>query len=217
VIDHVILGVDDVEASKAFYEQALAPLGMGVVMAMPHGVGFGKDGKPILDRRPQPSGPVHVALRPRPRYGRRVPLQRSPPGPRQQKPGLRPYHPSYYGAFVYDPDAYRGGLPPPGRGSDSVVDGRRRRRGARAARLSGVTDALRRGHRLSGGRDQSMEDGVTVLWFVIWLIANVIEQGILVDPVNIWAATLILVIALDLGRQHAPELARPRQTRRPDE
>ena len=63
MIDHIILGVDDVEASRTFYEQALAPLGMDVVMAMPGGVGFGKDGKPtfwIADR--EPSGPVHVAF-----------------------------------------------------------------------------------------------------------------------------------------------------------
>jgi len=60
---------------------------------------------------------------------------------------------------------------------------------------------------------------VTLLWFVIWLIANLIgdKEPLLVDPVNVWAGTLILAVALDLGRQHAPELARPRPTRRPDE
>ena len=60
---------------------------------------------------------------------------------------------------------------------------------------------------------------MTLLWFVIWLIANVIgdKEPLLVDPVNVWAGTLILAVALDLGRQHAPELARPRQTRRRDE
>jgi len=77
-------------------------------MAFPSGVGFGKDGKPtfwIADR--EVSGPVHVAF---------VSFDRSTVdafhaaalaagGHDNGKPGLRPqYHPSYYGAFVYDPD-----------------------------------------------------------------------------------------------------------------
>ena len=45
-IDHVIIGTSDLDASTAFYERALAPLGMRPVMEMPGGVGFGSDGKP---------------------------------------------------------------------------------------------------------------------------------------------------------------------------
>ena len=47
---------------------------------------------------------------------------------------------------------------------------------------------------------------MTLIWFVIWLIANTIgdSEPLTVDPVNVWAGTLILVVALDLGRQHAP-------------
>ena len=47
---------------------------------------------------------------------------------------------------------------------------------------------------------------VTLLWFVIWLIANTIgdHEVLIVDPVNWWAGTLILAVALDLARQHAP-------------
>ena len=43
---------------------------------------------------------------------------------------------------------------------------------------------------------------MTVLWFVIWLIANNIggNEPLILDPVNAWAATLILAAALDLGR-----------------
>lgn len=43
---------------------------------------------------------------------------------------------------------------------------------------------------------------VTLLWFVIWLIANNVggPEPLIVDPVNGWAATLILVVALDLSR-----------------
>jgi hypothetical protein len=51
---------------------------------------------------------------------------------------------------------------------------------------------------------------MTLVWFVVWLVANLIgdREALLVDPVNWWAATLILVVALDLGRQHAPALGK---------
>jgi hypothetical protein len=43
------------------------------------------------------------------------------------------------------------------------------------------------------------------VWFVIWLIANNVggHEPLLTDPVNAWAGTLILAIALDLGGVHA--------------
>jgi hypothetical protein len=46
---------------------------------------------------------------------------------------------------------------------------------------------------------------MTLIWFVIWLIANVVgdDEPLLFDPVNWWAGTLILAVALDLARQHA--------------
>jgi len=108
MIDHIILGVDDVEASRAFYERALAPLGVEVVMAMPHGAGFGSDGKPwfwIADR--EQSGPVHVAFASpdRATVDAFHAAALAAGGRDNGRPGLRPhYHASYYGAFVYDPD-----------------------------------------------------------------------------------------------------------------
>jgi hypothetical protein len=50
---------------------------------------------------------------------------------------------------------------------------------------------------------------MTVAWFVIWLIANVIGDSapLQFDPVNFWAGTLLLAIALDLNRPR-PELHR---------
>lgn len=53
---------------------------------------------------------------------------------------------------------------------------------------------------------------MTLLWFVIWLVANVLGDPapLRLDPVNWWAGTLLLAVALDLGRQHAPERSRPR-------
>ena len=46
---------------------------------------------------------------------------------------------------------------------------------------------------------------MTFLWFVVWLICDLVgdREPLTFDPVNAWAATLILAVALDLGRQHA--------------
>jgi hypothetical protein len=46
---------------------------------------------------------------------------------------------------------------------------------------------------------------MTVLWFVVWLIANNVggAEPLVLDPVNAWLATLILAIGLDLGAAHA--------------
>ena len=45
---------------------------------------------------------------------------------------------------------------------------------------------------------------MTLVWFVIWFIADRIgdQEPLTFDPVNAWAWTLILVVALDLSRQH---------------
>ncbi len=45
---------------------------------------------------------------------------------------------------------------------------------------------------------------MTFVWFVFWLIADNVggHEPLAADPVNAWAATLILAIALDLGRSH---------------
>jgi hypothetical protein len=53
---------------------------------------------------------------------------------------------------------------------------------------------------------------MTLLWFVIWFVADLIgdREPLLTDPVNFWTGALILAVALDLGRQHAPDLARAR-------
>lgn len=46
---------------------------------------------------------------------------------------------------------------------------------------------------------------MTFVWFVVWLVSDLIgdREPLTFDPVNAWAATLILCIALDLARQHA--------------
>jgi catechol 2,3-dioxygenase-like lactoylglutathione lyase family enzyme len=109
VIDHVGLGVSDLEASKAFYRRALEPLGYQLLMERDGSAGFGRDGKPdfwIHENRPL-SGPTHVAVASSDRATVRAfhaaalaagEVDNGPPGPRPQ------YHQSYYGAFVLDPD-----------------------------------------------------------------------------------------------------------------
>ena len=55
---------------------------------------------------------------------------------------------------------------------------------------------------------------MTFLWFVIWLIWNLVgdEEPLTFDPVNWWAGTLLLALALDLGRQHAPPITRKQES-----
>jgi hypothetical protein len=46
---------------------------------------------------------------------------------------------------------------------------------------------------------------MTLIWFIVWLIANNIggHEPLLFNPVNAWTGTLILTIALDLSAAHA--------------
>jgi len=46
---------------------------------------------------------------------------------------------------------------------------------------------------------------VTLVWFVVWLIANNIgdKEPLTFDPVNWWAGLLLLAVAIDLGGGHA--------------
>jgi hypothetical protein len=46
---------------------------------------------------------------------------------------------------------------------------------------------------------------VTLVWFIVWLIANNVggHEPLVAQPVNAWLATLILAVALDLGGSHA--------------
>lgn len=108
MIDHVILKVSDLTASRAFYEKALASLGFKVVMDLPKGVAFGQT-KPeigIAEGEPVHTG-IHLAFASPDRtmvdafYSAGLQAGGRDNGP----PGLRPqYHPDYYGAFLLDPD-----------------------------------------------------------------------------------------------------------------
>lgn len=43
---------------------------------------------------------------------------------------------------------------------------------------------------------------MTLIWFVAWLIADLIgdREALLFNPVNAWAATFVLALALDVSR-----------------
>ena len=117
MIDHTGFAVTDPEASRAFYEKALAPLGYKVLMEIPKEyvggrvvLGFGEPPKPdfwinegkVLQTR-------HIAFRAESRevvdafYKAAI----AAGGKCNGKPGPRPhYHEHYYGAFILDPDGH---------------------------------------------------------------------------------------------------------------
>jgi catechol 2,3-dioxygenase-like lactoylglutathione lyase family enzyme len=111
VIDHVGINVSDYATSKAFYEQALAPLGYSLLMEPMDGIGgFGKDGKPdfwIGEPREPTSQNVHVCLAAddRATVDAFHEAALAAGGTDNGAPGVREiYHPNYYGAYVFDPD-----------------------------------------------------------------------------------------------------------------
>jgi catechol 2,3-dioxygenase-like lactoylglutathione lyase family enzyme len=111
VLDHVSLNVRDYATSRAFYERALEPLGYRVVMAFDEwgGAGFGQEQKPvfwIMQREPQ-GGSTHIAFTApdRDTVDRFHEAALAAGGSDHGAPGLREhYHPTYYAAFVLDPD-----------------------------------------------------------------------------------------------------------------
>lgn len=109
MIDHVGLNVKDHKKSHAFYVKALAPFGYTALMTFDAATGFGRDNKPdfwVIHREPLQTG-VHVALAAPDRktvdafHAAAI----AAGGKDNGKPGIRKdYHPTYYAAFVLDPD-----------------------------------------------------------------------------------------------------------------
>jgi catechol 2,3-dioxygenase-like lactoylglutathione lyase family enzyme len=111
VIDHLTLTVRDLARSKAFYRAALAPLGCDVRVDLEQSCGIGPPGNPAfwLRQGEPPTQPMHIAFRSADRKGvdsfhaAALAAGASDNG----APGLRAqYHPTYYGAFVIDPDGH---------------------------------------------------------------------------------------------------------------
>ena len=111
MFDHVGINVRDYRKSRAFYERALAPLGYQVVMEFDEwkAAAFGTDEKPtfwVCEREPYGTG-THLAFTSDDRavvdafHAAALAAGGADNGP----PGLREhYTPTYYAAFVHDPD-----------------------------------------------------------------------------------------------------------------
>ena len=119
MLDHIGLPVENYVKSKVFYEKALAPLGISIVMEVTPEMkggedsawGFGIGAKPFFWIGPgQHVGEhVHVAFAAETReqvdafYKAAI----AAGGRDNGAPGLRPhYHKDYYGAFVLDLDGH---------------------------------------------------------------------------------------------------------------
>ena len=120
MFDHVIIDVADLEESRVFYEGALAPLGFSVVMKLDGRYAFGRGGRPhfwLADRGTSDATGVHIAFTAESRSAvEAFHREAIAAGGRDNgAPGLRPdYHPTYYAAFVLDPQ---------GRNIEAVHDG----------------------------------------------------------------------------------------------
>ena len=111
MIDHIAVPVSNFEQSKEFYLKALAPLNYTLIME--HGIsgaGFGRDNKPNFWIQAKTNiAPIHVAFS----SANRAVVDAfyiaalEAGGKDNGRPGVRAeYHPTYYGAFVTDPDGH---------------------------------------------------------------------------------------------------------------
>ena len=119
MLDHIGFKVSDFERSKAFYVQALAPLGIGIVMEVTpemtgtdsRHLGFGSERKPFfwIGTGETTHGGLHVAFATTSRAAVDAfhAAALAAGGTDNGAPGPRPhYHAHYYGAFARDPDGH---------------------------------------------------------------------------------------------------------------
>ncbi|HEY5711865.1 MAG TPA: VOC family protein [Allosphingosinicella sp.] len=117
MLDHVGFAVADAERSRAFYERALEPIGITLIMSVtPEQTeaggtahGFGANGKPFFwfgdNERVGEGTHVAFAVESRALVDAFHAAGLAAGGTDNGAPGLRPhYHPDYYGAFILDPD-----------------------------------------------------------------------------------------------------------------
>ncbi len=116
MLDHVSIGVKDIEASKRFYDATLKPLGYVSKYAKGTDAGYGKDAIQLW--LGQTDKPVKEDMASGLHFCFVAPTRKSVDdfhaaglkagGRDNGKPGIRPnYGPTYYAAFVIDPDGYR--------------------------------------------------------------------------------------------------------------
>ena len=116
MIDHISVGVGDLERSAGFYEATLAALGLSRLVTRPNTVGFGRSYPEFwINLRAgmapvAPDSGVHVCLRAKSVHEvdafHAAALNAG--GRSDGVPGLRPHdRVKYYAAFVIDPDGNR--------------------------------------------------------------------------------------------------------------
>src|SRR5262245_45833015 len=118
MLDHVSIGVTDLESSRRFYDAALAPLGLVRLldfegrgsdygtMPAPYGVELTITAEPGV----APSRGMHLCFRAPDAAAVRAfhAAALRTGGATDGEPGPRPhYHADYYAAFVLDPDGHR--------------------------------------------------------------------------------------------------------------
>jgi catechol 2,3-dioxygenase-like lactoylglutathione lyase family enzyme len=116
MIDHISVGVSDLDRSAKFYEATLAALGLTRLVTRPATVGFGKaypefwiNLRARLPRVAAESG-VHICLRAKTtaEVDAFHAAALSSGGASDGAPGLRPHdRVRYYAAFIVDPDGNR--------------------------------------------------------------------------------------------------------------
>lgn len=111
MLDHLSIQCSDAAASAAFYDAVLAALGAGRVMDFGPVIGFGVGDKPTFWIGPlatgAPNREIHVAFAAEDRAAVRAFFAAAVDHGAEvlHEPRVWPeYHPSYYGAFVRDPD-----------------------------------------------------------------------------------------------------------------
>jgi catechol 2,3-dioxygenase-like lactoylglutathione lyase family enzyme len=116
MIDHISVGVADLERSARFYEATLGALGLARLVTRPATVGFGKAHPEFwinlrAGMAPVPPGSgVHICLRAKStsEVDAFHAAALSAGGRSDGAPGLRPHdRVKYYAAFVADPDGNR--------------------------------------------------------------------------------------------------------------
>jgi catechol 2,3-dioxygenase-like lactoylglutathione lyase family enzyme len=116
MLDHISLGVGDIARAKRFYDAALASLGYRCLSAGETSLGYGDGtvalwlGKAARPVKPDGDSGLHVCFAAPSRAAveafHRAALGAG--GRDNGAPGVRAdYGPSYYAAFVIDPDGYR--------------------------------------------------------------------------------------------------------------
>ncbi len=116
MLDHISLGCADLDRAEAFYTTTMPVLGCKQIMKIPNAaIAYGREAPTFWLTRPFDGGDpsvgngLHVAFSAQSRaqvdsfYEAAIAAGAKDEGP----PGLRPYSPTYYAAFVRDPDGHK--------------------------------------------------------------------------------------------------------------